>query len=100
MILLCNVRARRHESGTEMSIKTLQTRTSRLAEKLTPRPTIIDCTGARETLIAELEASMTPEELAEPYIPTDEEQAEEEQLDALLEQLIKQTERQYNMMFL
>jgi hypothetical protein len=59
---------------------------------------IIDCTGAREELLAKLRSHMTPEELerAEHYEVDEETQQMFDRMHAFLEQDIKRIEQQHN----
>lgn len=77
-----------------MSLKTLQTRLTKLESKIDPPPLIIDCTGAREELLAVLGAGLDDEE---EETPIDDELFNE--LDAALQASIDAIETYYNVRF-
>lgn len=86
-----------------MSLKALTAKVERLQQKIAPHPLIIDCTGAREEMLAMLEAQMSPEEREEmernPYVPSAEELTRAEEFSAFLEWDIQRIEQQCNVRF-
>lgn len=84
-----------------MSTKTLSHKLASLERILTPRPRIIDCTGAGEKLLAMLRAQMTPEEiaLAETEEIDEETQRLFDELSDLLQQEVERIEQEYNVRF-
>lgn len=75
--------------------KTLQTRVGRLSNIVQPTPTIIDCTGVKEELLATLGAGLDESEKETPIA----DQALFNELDAMLQASIEQIEQIYNVRF-
>jgi hypothetical protein len=81
------------------NIKSLQTQVHRMKKVLLPNPKIIDCTGARDQLLAKLESYMTEEELNTPVELTEEQKQFAEKFSAMLDEMVKEDERKYNVRF-
>lgn len=79
-------------------------RVETLRKKLLPRPTIIDCTNAKDELIAELEYKMLADGLTEVEIDasvewTPEQEAFMQEFTAYLDDSVKRIERDFNVRF-
>jgi hypothetical protein len=78
------------------NLKSLQTQVQRMKKVLLPSPKIINCSGAKEELLAMLQAQMTEEEKNEHVIWTEEDKQFIEQFDAFLDADIRQIEETCN----
>lgn len=79
-----------------MSLRAMARRVNTLHRALMPSPHIIDCTGARDELLAQLRAHMTEEELNRPVEWTDEDKYIAEKLSEYLDERVKELEEVYN----
>jgi hypothetical protein len=87
-------------SSLQSQIRRVET----LRKKLQPCPTIIDCTGAKDELLAKLkydmlDDGMTEEEIDAPIELTPEQEAFMQEFNAYLDDSNKQIERDFNVRF-
>ena len=79
-----------------MSLQSMSKRVNSLHRALIPPPHIIDCTGARDELLAQLRAHMTEEELNRPVEWSEEDKYIAEKLSEYLAERVKELEEVYN----
>lgn len=82
-----------------MSLQSLARRIDVLHKALVPQPRIINCTGARDELMAQLESHMTEEQLNTPVEWTEEQKKFAEEFSAMLAEMVKEDEQKYNVRF-